>query len=155
MAYSLEQVFEIWDDEAGDKFEVGDDRDGTETTEIRYRDARGQVGDRLQIPDKALPLVIDALNLRLSEIIRRQSERPVTVAPSEKTTETFFEIKPEHVGKGYTQAFDRTWQVACFIGRIFASDVGKYVFLRGDVLQVESDEQRARRLATALKDGGT
>ena len=72
MSYSLEQMFEVWDDKSGERFEIGLDRDATEITEIRYRDELGKIGNRIRIPDEALPLVIDALERRLAEIITKK-----------------------------------------------------------------------------------
>jgi hypothetical protein len=44
------------------------------------------------------------------------------------------------------RAFGKDWRVSSFIGRVLESDVGKRVYVRGGVLQVESDEQRAARV---------
>ena len=44
-------------------------------------------------------------------------------------------------------AFGRVWMALDFIGRILPGDVGKRVYQVGGILQVENDEQRARRLA--------
>ena len=49
------------------------------------------------------------------------------------------------VGRSLFRAFGRTWQTSGFIGTIQPRDVGKHVFLRGGILQVENDEQRTRR----------
>lgn len=62
---------------------------------------------------------------------------------------SYLELTPEHVGKTFIQAFGRGWAVSSFMGRILPTDVGKRVYLSGDILQVENDEQRARRLAEA------
>lgn len=59
---------------------------------------------------------------------------------------TYREIVEADVGKALFKAFDRTWAVTAFIGRIMKQDVGKRVYLRGGVLQVESDAQRSARL---------
>jgi hypothetical protein len=59
----------------------------------------------------------------------------------------FREIAQSDVGKGLFYAFGRTWMTSGFIGRILPGDVGKRVYLNGDELQVENDEQRAKRLA--------
>jgi len=57
------------------------------------------------------------------------------------------EITRADVGKAHFRAFGRVWPVADFIGRIMAQDVGKRVYKVGDIVQVENNEQRARRLA--------
>ncbi len=59
------------------------------------------------------------------------------------------EIVGADVGRRFFRAFGRTWQVQDFIGRILEQDVGKRVFLRGGVLQVENNEQRAARAGKA------
>ncbi len=58
-----------------------------------------------------------------------------------------YTIQPEDVGKPTIEAFGRRQTVADFLGRILPGDVGKRVYLRGGVCQVENEEQRARRLA--------
>lgn len=47
------------------------------------------------------------------------------------------------------RAFGRTWMVQSFIGQILPQDIGKRVYLVGEILQVENDDQRAARLAKA------
>ena len=59
----------------------------------------------------------------------------------------FITIEADHVGKAHINAFGRVWPVRNFIGRILEQDVGKRVFLRGGILQVENDDQRNSRLA--------
>jgi hypothetical protein len=54
-------------------------------------------------------------------------------------------IAHDDVGRALFDAFGRRWPVSGFIGRILPTDVGKRVYLVGDVLQVENDEQRATR----------
>ena len=61
-------------------------------------------------------------------------------------------IKPEHVGRSSVRLCGRTWQTSAWIGRILSQDVGKRVYLAGDVLQVENDQQRAERLARKEKN---
>jgi hypothetical protein len=58
----------------------------------------------------------------------------------------WYELTPADVGRPWIQAFGRTWLVSSFLGQVLAGDVGKRVFRRGDILQVENDEQRAARL---------
>jgi hypothetical protein len=58
----------------------------------------------------------------------------------------FITLTGQHVGRPWIDAFGRYWSCAGFIGRILESDVGKRVYLVGDILQVENDSQRAKRL---------
>lgn len=59
----------------------------------------------------------------------------------------YYEIQASDVGQARIRAFGRAWQTTDFIGRVLSGDVGKRVYLVGDILQVENDEQRDRRLA--------
>jgi hypothetical protein len=59
----------------------------------------------------------------------------------------FVTLTHAHVGKTHLRAFGRTWLFSSFIGRVLPTDVGKRVYLYDGILQVENDEQRARRLA--------
>jgi hypothetical protein len=62
----------------------------------------------------------------------------------------FYELQASDVGKSPLRAFGRDWSVATFLGRVLPTDVGKRVYqVAADVLQVESDDQRARRLRTS------
>jgi len=62
----------------------------------------------------------------------------------------FREITRADVNKARFKAFGRTWSVSEFIGRIMPQDIGKRVYLVApNMVQVENEEQRARRLAGA------
>lgn len=56
------------------------------------------------------------------------------------------EILETDVGNYTFNAFGHVWLVSDFIGHIMPHDVGKRVYKVGDILQVENDEQRARRV---------
>jgi hypothetical protein len=58
------------------------------------------------------------------------------------------EILPEDVGKGTFQVapHGRNYLASSFIGVIRAQDVGKLVYEKDGILQVENDRQRAERL---------
>jgi hypothetical protein len=64
-------------------------------------------------------------------------------------TAGFYEITGTDVSMPTVRAFGRTWLVKNFMGQIFPRDVGKRVYLRGDIVQVENDEQYTRRLENA------
>lgn len=60
-------------------------------------------------------------------------------------TDQFYTIRPIDVGKTAIHCFGRGWLVSGFIGKTMHCDVGKRVYLRSGILQVENDEQyRAR-----------
>jgi hypothetical protein len=68
-------------------------------------------------------------------------------------------IAESDIGKSTIEAFGRRWPVSGFIGQILPQDVGKRIYLSGDILQVENDEQMKSRLEQkehlrkALEDG--
>ena len=59
----------------------------------------------------------------------------------------YYTITSHDGGRHDIRAFGKTWPAVHFIGRILPGDVGKRVYKLGDVVQVESDEQRAARVA--------
>jgi hypothetical protein len=59
----------------------------------------------------------------------------------------FYELQASDIGKASIKAFGRSRLTSNFIGRVLPGDVGKRVFQRGDILQVENDQQRDARLA--------
>jgi hypothetical protein len=65
--------------------------------------------------------------------------------------EEFYELAPADVDRASIRAFKWNWPVSDFIGQVLPGDVGKRVFKRGDILQVENDEQRAARLAEVAR----
>lgn len=70
----------------------------------------------------------------------------------------YFTIRHSDVSSFTIRAFGRAWPVQDFMGRIMLQDVGKRVYLRGGVLQVENHEQFAARLAdehAAAEEGFT
>ena len=58
----------------------------------------------------------------------------------------YYTLTPGDVGLGSHEILGRTWLVTSWIGEVLPGDVGKRVYLVGDVLQVENDEQREYRL---------
>lgn len=66
MKFSLEMVYEIWDDAHGERIEVGEDRDGIGITEIRSRQDDGVIISRITLHDEQIPLLIQALQGRLN-----------------------------------------------------------------------------------------
>ena len=69
-------------------------------------------------------------------------------------TREYREITQADVGKVLFPAFGRKWAVSEFIGRIMPQDVGKRVYkVAPDMVQVENNEQRARRTGSARSPG--
>lgn len=62
------------------------------------------------------------------------------------------DLLPSHLGQFILRAFGRAWFVADLMGRILLSDPRKRVYLALDIPQVESDEQRTRRLASLKEE---
>lgn len=60
-----------------------------------------------------------------------------------------YTIQTDDIGRGYIEAFGKSWSLANVIGRVQPDDVGKRIFYRGGVVQVENDQQRLERLARA------
>lgn len=59
----------------------------------------------------------------------------------------YYELTEGDVGKPWVKAFGRIWWCPAFIGKVLPLDVGKRVYEVDGVLQVENDEQRAKREA--------
>ena len=62
-------------------------------------------------------------------------------------TRPHYTITEADVERWRIRAFGKVWYVVYFMGRILPSDVGKRVYQRGDILQVENDAQRDAREA--------
>ena len=60
----------------------------------------------------------------------------------------YIEILECDVGQPTFKAFGRVWLTSGFIGHVLPGDMGKRVYQVGDILQVENDEQRDKRLAS-------
>lgn len=59
----------------------------------------------------------------------------------------WYEIQPEDVGRRYLRVFGRRWDLADVMGPVQHGDVYKRLYRIGDILQVESNDQRNDRLA--------
>ena len=57
----------------------------------------------------------------------------------------YYVLAPGDVGRLVIPMFGRQISVASTMGRILPADVGKRVYLRGQILQMENDKQRAER----------
>lgn len=67
-----------------------------------------------------------------------------------KATREFYTIQHADVGKRHLQLFGRPRQLDC-LGEVLPMDIGKRIYLSGDVLQVENTQQFRRRLAQGEK----
>lgn len=63
----------------------------------------------------------------------------------------YYELRQSDVGKPIIDAFGEKWLVSSFIGRILPQDVGKRVYERGGILQVENDEHLMSRIGSKKK----
>jgi hypothetical protein len=61
-------------------------------------------------------------------------------------TEAFYELQPSDVGRARLECFGQTWSVTDLLGWVLPLDVGKRVYCRNGVLQVENEEQRRFRI---------
>lgn len=61
--YTLEKLYEVWDDETGDHFEIGPDRDGLDLVEIRLKDKDGKITNRFCFTKDCGILLSEALTL--------------------------------------------------------------------------------------------
>ena len=61
MAYTLERMFEVWDDGSGSSIEIGPDRDGLDLVEVRARD-QGKIVARITMSKEQAALVAKALS---------------------------------------------------------------------------------------------
>lgn len=57
----------------------------------------------------------------------------------------YYTLTTDDVEQPILRCFGRPWLVHNFMGRVLTGDVGKRVYLSGDILQVENDEQRDSR----------
>ncbi len=60
---------------------------------------------------------------------------------------SFYTLTTADVGRPWLRIFGRVWLTTDWIGRVLPQDVGKRVYLVGEILQVENYEQRKQRLA--------
>ncbi len=58
---------------------------------------------------------------------------------------SYYTITEADVGQHAICCFGKFWPVEEFLGRVLPHDVGKRVYLRGEIVQVENNEQRDRR----------
>lgn len=59
--YSIEKLFQVWDNKTGERFEMGMDRDCLYLLEFRTYSKEGEIQDRYTLPTKVGRLLSDAL----------------------------------------------------------------------------------------------
>lgn len=62
MKYSMEKVYEIWNDETGERIDIGPDRDGLDLIEIRSVNGDGKIAARVSFAKEAASLICQALS---------------------------------------------------------------------------------------------
>lgn len=67
MAQTIETVYKIWDDESGERIEVGPDRDGLELIEIRYYNQKGECTRDIAFTPEQAGMVQTALGRLLTQ----------------------------------------------------------------------------------------
>jgi hypothetical protein len=113
-------------------------------------ESRALENAQLEVADTAAQFVdgdASIVDLRKAVADWRAATQNFLAAQNAPRNRRFVTIETSHVGKALFDAFGRKWPVSGFIGRIMKQDVGKRVYLVGDILQVENDEQRAARFA--------
>jgi hypothetical protein len=68
MTYSIEKIFQIWNDSNGTRIEVGPDRDGLDLVEIREIDSAGITTSRITMDVDQVKLITQALNDTCKEL---------------------------------------------------------------------------------------
>lgn len=72
--HSLEMKFQIWDDDHGERIEIGEDPDGLDMMEIRQRDTDGKILASIRMNEESVPLAIEALQRWLDFKSSRKKE---------------------------------------------------------------------------------
>lgn len=75
--FTLEERYRLWNDGCSVRVEIGDDPDGLEMTEIVYVDENGERGTPINFTDAELPLLIKALQRRLTRTKENTCENPL------------------------------------------------------------------------------
>lgn len=59
--YTLEKMFEVWNDRSGECIQIGPDRDGLDLLEIRQRDSENNITGRITFNREQGNLILAAL----------------------------------------------------------------------------------------------
>jgi hypothetical protein len=65
--FSMDAVFRVWNDDTGERIEVGEDRDGLGLTEITACDSIGEVQSAIVLTNEQLRLLGEAIQRRLEK----------------------------------------------------------------------------------------
>lgn len=63
--YEIEKSYKVWDNKHGQRIEIGPDADGLNLVEIRYVDAQGKIGPRVDMSIEMAEKVYQALGMYL------------------------------------------------------------------------------------------
>ena len=66
--YSLETCHQVWNDDTGERIEVGPDRDGLDMLEIRTYTDDGARGESIMLTYKQARLVAQAINAQCEDV---------------------------------------------------------------------------------------
>lgn len=93
-----------------------------------------------------------ALPLDSREVLRTLDRVSHILIGVDEVAAGFYTITSDDVGHPLIRAWGRSWSVTDFMGQILPGDVGKRIYKvatnngSSEILQVENDEQRAKRL---------
>jgi hypothetical protein len=73
MTWETEVLHQVWNNESGDRFEVGPDRDGLDLIEIRSYTDKGECDARMTMPSEVATKIAQA-------ILKEPSDKIVTLA---------------------------------------------------------------------------
>lgn len=74
---SLNMVMQVWNDDTGERIEVGEDRDGLGLLEIRYVSEDGKFGADIRMQPEHAPKLIEAIQ-RAAEFMLRDAKHTRT-----------------------------------------------------------------------------
>ena len=100
------------------------------------------------VAEYAYPGVAEVVHVKL----RKSGPSIPTIGAATNSKGRYYTITENDVAKFAIYCFGHSWPVGGFIGQILARDVGKRVYLRGGVLQVENDDQRHKRERKEAKE---
>jgi hypothetical protein len=67
MTYSLETVYQVWNDKTGDRLDIKPDSDSLDLIEVRYVNEAGEIGSSITMTREVATLLRKALGKMLGE----------------------------------------------------------------------------------------